>query len=291
MKKLYLILLLVVFLVPVCMAEGDGVEKSPQEIKDEMNQLQGELGALETDLQKAEQAQKNPEIIVVEEVIPGKKPLKLAKRFYIGGGVHYDIANLDADVTVVDYFGYTIEGKTDFDNTWGFDLKGGYFFSEIFALELLFQYHDNFKDSDSFDPFTVPGHFYDESGDYNAELTAYDFTINGKVYLPLESPTFRPYGVVGIGIMIAEVKWDAAIYDWDYYHGYYIDYSQSVKYSGSETKVKPCGRIGAGCDIFFNQNFGLEAEVAYNSAFGSFDFEEEVTVAFTSLSIGALYAF
>ena len=235
-----------------------------------------------------EQEKKDAKIFSMEEVIPGKEPLKLAKRFYIGGGFHYDIANLDANVTVVDYFGYTAEGNTDFDNTWGFDLKGGYFFSEIFALELLFQYHDNFKASDSFDPFTHSGHFWDESGDYSAELTVYDFTVNGKVYLPLNNTIFKPYGVVGIGIMIAKVKWDAAIYDWD---SYGIDYSQSVEYSGSENKVKPCGRIGAGCDVFFNQNFGLEAEVAYNSGFGSFDFEEDLDVAFTSLSIGALYAF
>jgi len=237
---------------------------------------------------ETEQVNKDAEIIIVEEVIPGKQPLTLANRFYIGGGVHYDIANLDANVTVMDYFGETIETNADFDNTWGFDLKGGYFFSEIFALELLFQYHDNFKASDSFDPYTAQYPFYDESGDYNAELTVYDFTINGKVYLPLESPTFRPYGVVGIGIMVAKVKWDAAIYDWDYG---YIDYRQSVEYSGSETEAKPCGRIGAGCDVFFNQNFGLEAEIAYNSSLGSFDFEEELDVAFTSLSIGALYAF
>ena len=61
-----------------------------------------------------------------------------AGRFYIGGGLQYDIANFrEGDDWIVDDW--------ELENTWGLQLKGGYFVLDYLAIEGLFQYHHNFK--------------------------------------------------------------------------------------------------------------------------------------------------
>jgi hypothetical protein len=69
------------------------------------------------------------------------KKYDLSKRWYFGGGFNYSFENFDNELSEVDW-----------DNTWGLDIKAGYFITNYFALEAMFQYLNEFK--------------YEESGRY-----------------------------------------------------------------------------------------------------------------------------
>lgn len=188
----------------------------------------------------------------------------LKEHWYLGGGFQLDIPSFKK-------YDETIEGEevdiNDFDNTWGLQLKAGYNILDYLAVEGLFQYHRKFEwESDSYsDPVlgTVSG---------KVEVSGFDFTVNVKGILPLG--IFRPYAVAGLGFMHGKAK-ATGTYDppgWP-----------AVSYSESETDSGPMGRIGAGCDLFVGNNFGLEAEIAYNAGMGDIDYAR-----FTALSAGVV---
>ena len=182
------------------------------------------------------------------------KPKKcdLSKRWYFGGGLNYAFENFKDELSEVDW-----------DNTWGLDIKAGYFFTDYFALEFMFQYLNEFE--------------YKESGyywgyyDYKATLTGYNFTLNGKAFIPLDG-IFRPYGVLGLGYANGELK-EKLSDAWG-------TYTYTDKNSGL------FGRIGAGADVFLSEQFALEGEVSYNIGFGDID-----NIRYTSLALNALVLF
>jgi len=178
-------------------------------------------------------------------------------RAYLGGGLLYDLEDFSGN-----------RDNLDWENSWGLNLKGGYFFSDHFALEGLLQYHLGFEASKS---ESIDG----ISDEWDFEVSLWDFTANAKVYIPLESP-LRPYAVGGIGYATAEAEAKRTLR--------LPGFSESGSESESESDF--CGRIGAGLDIFISDDFGLEFEVAYNLGLGDLD-----DFCFISLNLAALYAF
>ena len=188
----------------------------------------------------------------------------LKEKFYMGGGFQLDIPSFKT-------YNETIEGEdvgvNDFDNTWGLQLKAGYFINDYLAIEGLFQYHRNFEwTSDEYsDPVlgTVSG---------KIEVSGFSLSVNAKGFLPLGQ--FRPYAVAGLGYARGKAK-GTGTYD--------PPVGPTVSYSDSETDSGPMGRIGIGCDVLFNDSFGLEGEVAYNIGMSDIDY-----VRFVALSAGVL---
>jgi opacity protein-like surface antigen len=187
-----------------------------------------------------------------------------AERWYLGGGFQLDIPNFKTYNEVVDGEDIDVD---NFDNTWGLQLKAGYYILDYVAVEGLFQYHRKFEwDSDSYsDPVlgTVSG---------KIEVSGFDFSVNVKGILPLG--IFRPYAVAGFGFMRGKAK-ATGTYD--------SPWAPPVSYSESQSHSGPMGRIGIGCDVFVSENFGIEAEVAYNAGMGDIDYAR-----FTALSAGVI---
>lgn len=196
---------------------------------------------------------------------PGRRQDRgLKGRWYLGGGPQIAIADFKSDLA-----------GQDWDNSWGFALKGGYFVTEIFALEFSFRYLNKFeyRDSQSLYDWWLFHHDYN----YKAEISGYDFSLSGKLYLPL-SGSFKPYGVGGMGYARGEIKTELTdIIDWGWL---------SEVTTTTERRSGLLGRIGAGADLFLDEHFALEAEATYNMGFG--DIEE---LCFVSLGINALVLF
>jgi len=188
----------------------------------------------------------------------------MAERWYLGGGFQLDIPSFKTYNEVVDGEDIDVD---DFDNTWGLQLKAGYYILDYLAIEGLFQYHRKFEwESDSYsdpDLGTVSG---------KIEVSGFDFSVNVKGILPFG--IFRPYAVAGLGFMRGKAK-ATGTYD--------SPWAPPVSYSESESDSGPMGRIGIGCDVFVSESFGLEAEVAYNAGMGDIDYAR-----FTALSAGVI---
>jgi len=188
----------------------------------------------------------------------------LAERWYLGGGFQLDIPSFK------DY-NETVDGEdidvNDFDNTWGLQLKAGYNILDYLAVEGLFQYHRKFEwESDDYsdpDLGTVSG---------KVEVSGFDFSVNLKGILPLG--IFRPYAVAGLGFMRGKAKATGS---------YDSPWTAPVSYSENQSDSGPMGRIGIGCDVFVAENFGIEAEIAYNAGMGDIDYAR-----FTALSAGVI---
>jgi opacity protein-like surface antigen len=104
------------------------------------------------------------------------------------------------------------------DNAIGVSIRGGYRFNSMLAAEMQYEYS---------------GDFSDIGGDFAEHL----WTMNGKVYLPLDR--FQPYALFGMGLVVG--AFDPG--------------------SNEESFV---ARVGGGVDMYFNEQFGLLAEVLYN---------------------------
>lgn len=181
----------------------------------------------------------------------------LSKRWYFGGGFNYAFENFDDEA-----------GEQDWDNTYGFDLKAGYFFSEYFALEAMFQYLDDFEHSESGVMYSPPYYY---SYDYDIDVSLYNFTINGKGFIPIKG-IVKPYGILGFGYAWGEAKRKITI--------------GRISATDTEKDSDLCGRIGAGLDIFLSEQFAIEGEVSYFVGFNDIDM-----IRYTSLSLNALVFF
>jgi len=117
-------------------------------------------------------------------------------------------------------------------------------------------------------------YYYD--WDYKATVTGYNFSLNGKGFIPLDS-IFRPYGVLGLGFAYGELEEKVV--------GHFSDGDYTIL-DNSDTSSGMFGRFGAGADIFLSKQFALEGEVSYNIGFGDVD-----NIRYTSLALNALVLF
>jgi len=168
------------------------------------------------------------------------------KKWYAGAGLMLAINHID--------YGEDYEGEyvkwDDFDNSWGLNLKAGYFPIKYLAIEGNFGYAHKF---DSSIDYTDPIYHVDVSAE--AKVKVMTFTVNAKGY-PLPQGMFRPYGLLGLGYGRAKADYSASASGWGD-----LDI-------GSDTFTGAIFRIGAGIDFFFSEKFALEAEVIYNRGTG-----------------------
>jgi len=179
------------------------------------------------------------------------KEYDLSKRWYFGGGLNYSFANFK-------------DNEGDWDNTFGFNIKVGYFFCEYFALETMFQYLDDFEAQES-------GVIYSSPYDYDINVSLYNFTINGKGFIPIKG-FVKPYGILGFGYAYGKAKEKITI--------------AGISDTETDKESDLCGRIGAGLDIFLSEQFALEGEVSYFMGFNDID-----KIRYTSLSLNAIVFF
>lgn len=109
------------------------------------------------------------------------------------------------------------------DNSWGFELRGGYRFHPNFAAELLYQYYADFD--------TDPGHL--DGWSVSANLKGYLMT--GRV---------QPYGLLGLGFIAG--------------NGSGGNYNQAAK-PGDDFMM----RFGGGLDVCITEHISMGPEFAY----------------------------
>ncbi|HOO76894.1 MAG TPA: porin family protein [bacterium] len=178
---------------------------------------------------------------------PAKAKIPSAeKKWYVGAGLMLAINHID--------YGEDYEGEyvkwDDFDNSWGLNLKAGYYPIKYLAVEGNFGYAHKFSSSVDFtDPVT---HI---SASADADVKLMTFTVNGKGY-PLPDGMFRPYAILGLGYGRAKADYSGDISGWG---------SLDL---GSDTFTGAVFRGGVGLDVFFSEKFAVEAEVIYNRGTG-----------------------
>ena len=236
------------------------------------------------------------DVEIIEESPVEGKALALAGRFYVGAGALYDFSFFDVEPFTLSHIwivgssvkSWSTEIDRDPDNSFGFNLKAGYYIMEYLAVELLFQYHFKFEydGEGSLSGWPASNVYFEDTEEINGEYKGYDVTLNGKGYLL--TGDVRPYGVVGLGYMSFKREQDQDYSGLKRY--YYTSYTTTIRTSSSHHYSDDlsgfCARVGAGCDYFLTENLGLEAEVAYNMGFSDVD-----AVRFLGANLGVLYVF
>ena len=169
--------------------------------------------------------------------------------YYVGFSTNYVIENIDDDQTKDKFIGRV---KTDFDNTWGINFKGGFILNEYFTAEGRFQYISK-SDSELCDC-------------YDSEIDAMNVSLNPKVTFPLFD-YFIPYGFIGFGIMNAYEK---------------ISGVQNNK----ESDWGISSQLGFGADLPVLPNIALNGEIFHVFGFGNVDH-----ISYSLISVGAAYRF
>jgi outer membrane protein W len=170
--------------------------------------------------------------------------------FYISLNSIYAISNLDEKQTQ-DKFSGDID--IDFDNSMGFQLRGGYILNKRFSVEAILE--------------TIMA-FNSKLGEGNEDdIRVLALTINGKGFLPLEGK-YKPYAMIGVGAM----------------HAY-----EDISFDGESSKTGDLGfaiRCGLGLDIIITPNLSLGMEVGSVLGSGSVDH-----IQFIPLAFGVTYHF
>jgi opacity protein-like surface antigen len=189
------------------------------------------------------------EVIVGTQVEPAPavaavQPEKDRSGPFLGLGISYFIEEFPK-------IGQTNLGRdyrTDFDDSWGFNLRGGYRFNDYLAAEGVMEYADGYSSKVSLPPagLGVDSETIDDS------RWSIDFALNAKAILPLGR--FEPYVSGGIGFLyMNELKIEELE----------IPGEGRSKLSQSDDPVVFMGRVAAGVDFAINDTFGLFAEAAY----------------------------
>ena len=202
-------------------------------------------------------------LCVVPISFAGAKPtnINLEKRWYFGGGVNYSFENFKDEMDIGDW-----------DNALGLDIKAGYCITDFFALEFMFQYLDEFKYDETVREYVyISPSWYYYDVDYKATVSLYNFTINGKGFIPIKG-IVKPYGILGFGYAYGKAKEKITI--------------AGISDTETDKESDLCGRIGAGLDIFLSEQFALEGEVSYFMGFNDID-----KIRYTSLSLNAIVFF
>ena len=140
--------------------------------------------------------------------------------------------------------------STDYDNSWGFNLRGGYRFNDYLATEAVLEYADGYSSKS-----TLPNLIGVEKDTIDDSRWSIDFAVNAKAILPLGR--FEPYVSGGIGFLYMnelniEEAWVPS-----------PDGPTIEKNSQSDDPVVFMGRVAAGVDFAITDTFGVFAEAAY----------------------------
>ncbi len=185
------------------------------------------------------------------------------KGMYIGIGGNYALENFDLDRTpTMDALGLK---DWDYDDSPGLNLKAGYQFNRLFAVEFLFDYFFGF---DTDQTISIEGHPIK----FSAEGELMTFIVAGKLSPDMGSTTVRPYVTAGLGWMDAELDADISS----------LGYAIQKNTSDSDF----CGKVGIGVDFYATKNVSLGIEASYINGFGDVD-----NIRYTNLNAGVAYHF
>jgi len=154
------------------------------------------------------------------------------------GGV-YAFENIDADVFVSGFpappGGEFVGGN--WDDSWGYEIRGGYRVNPWVAVELEWEHYLDF-DFDSASGY--PG-----TRSVGKDLESYILTANGKVY-PVHG-RFQPYALIGMGWQNGQMERSQLA------PGGTDDFDHDAL----------AFRFGAGLDVYFTDMIGMAAEAGY----------------------------
>jgi hypothetical protein len=152
-----------------------------------------------------------------------------------------------------------------FDDSVGFDVRAGYRFPQhlmgaALAAEGVYEYMDDFGSAAKFG----------SSGDAKADIRTNNFSVMGKLILPIQR--FQPYLTGGVGFLEQGSRRrlkDIGLSD-----------------GGSDQDIEFAGRFGGGVDVYLTQNVSLDVDTAYVIPRGGLS-----DMQYFSLSGGAQYHF
>ena len=178
---------------------------------------------------------------------------------YISVGASYAISNFDQEVTDTE----GASSDSDFDDTWGINLKAGYHLTNWLSVELDFDYSSDFESDET---LNVSGAGVETDGE--VDVTTY--MAVAKFTCVLEP--LKPFIVVGGGNMDA--------------HHYYEAYEGAlvVTTSDSECETDVCAKLGLGVDFFVTKRVSVTLEGSYVWGFGDLD-----AIKYSNLTLGVGY--
>jgi len=151
---------------------------------------------------------------------------------YLQAGGVYAIENIDADVFVAGFPGPGVFGG-EWDDSWGYNIRGGYRIGPWVAVEAQWEHYLDFD----FDKADVPVAGVTSAG---RDLESYILTANGKFY-PLHGMV-QPYALIGMGWHNAQME-RSRFHDFDH---------DAFAF-----------RFGLGADVYFTDMVGMAAEAGY----------------------------
>jgi opacity protein-like surface antigen len=216
--------------------------------------------------------------------------------WYVGIGGSWAMENVDTDDVEdgIDEYVASARGvaglgpDVDLDDGFGFNARVGYHINDNLSIAFVFDYLIGFDSDESkitpnvitsglADLFPgVSGTAYVEA---EMETDVMTFMVEGKYSIRGD---VRPYAVVGLGLMNADV--DGKIADSVIVDRVPIERG-SLSFSDSDTT--PCGKIGLGVDWFATPNVSVGLEGSYVLGFGDHEVEDvDVGISYFNIGFG-----
>jgi len=178
---------------------------------------------------------------------------------YIGMGASYAISNFEQEVTDIE----GASSDSDFDDTWGINLKAGYHITDWLSIELNFDYLSDFEANETLNVSGVPVGTVGEVG-VSTYMAVAKFTC---VLEPL-----KPFIVAGGGLMNADIDLKVSTPD--------------LSVSDSDSETAPCVKLGLGADYFMTEAFSIGIEGSYVWGFQDLD-----DIGYANFTFGVGYHF
>ena len=168
-------------------------------------------------------------------------PSSVEKPFYLAIGAAY--SNELLDINDLTFNVKPVGHEVDFSDSWGIQGRIGYNITSIFTVEGGLEWIDGYEWEGSYNFYGVPSHA-------KVEVNVQFVTLCGRLMPPIgELWWFRPYLVLGGGVMYVEVNSDARF--------------NGVPKSYSETEAHPMGKAGLGMDFYLNEQISVGLEGYY----------------------------
>jgi len=148
-----------------------------------------------------------------------------------------------------------------FGNSYGFNVRGGYRFTNYLAAEALYEYMDDF--GDSVKAGGRPGGHVD--------ISTNNFSLLGKVILPTGT-LFEPYAFGGVGFLNANGNGELK--------------ALGKTVSGADSNTEFAGRVGGGFDVWITENIAAYVDAGYVMPTSGLS-----ALRYVSLSGGVKYSF
>lgn len=153
------------------------------------------------------------------------------------------------------------KGLSGFGDSAGFNVRGGYRFTNYLAAEALYEYMDDFGNSVKVGSRPA-GH---------VDISTNNFSLLGKLILPTGT-LLEPYAVGGVGFLNANGNGDLK--------------RLGARVEGADSDTEFAGRVGGGFDAWITENIAAYVDAAYVMPAGGLS-----AFRYVSLSGGVKYSF